>query len=125
MQMAFESMLPTTFNGNGLLSLTQNGSPVNYSIESIKGIAYVIFPAGVGQYAATYCGSSISVTVSPATVTLSGGQSQQFTATVTGTSNTAVSWSITPALGRFEHRPLYSTPNGRQRNRTSNRHQLG
>ncbi len=35
----------------------------------------------------------IAVTVTPAAPTLTSGQSQQFTATVTGTTNTAVTWS--------------------------------
>jgi len=37
----------------------------------------------------------VLVTVSPATTTLQPGQTRQFTATVTGTSNTAVAWSAT------------------------------
>ncbi len=37
---------------------------------------------------------SISVTVSPSTITLNTGQSQQFTATVAGTANQAVTWTV-------------------------------
>lgn len=37
---------------------------------------------------------NINVTVSPASVTLPAGDVQQFTATVTGTSNTGVTWSV-------------------------------
>ena len=43
---------------------------------------------------ATITLTPVSVTVSPGTVTLFGGQSQQFTATVSGSSNTAVTWSV-------------------------------
>jgi hypothetical protein len=39
----------------------------------------------------------ISVSVSPATTTLFSGQTQQFTATVSNTANSAVTWTITPA----------------------------
>jgi hypothetical protein len=39
----------------------------------------------------------VTVSVTPATATLYGGQTQQFTASVTNTSNTAVTWKITPA----------------------------
>ncbi|MBZ5727272.1 MAG: DUF2341 domain-containing protein, partial [Acidobacteriia bacterium] len=41
----------------------------------------------------------ISVTVAPGTSTLSGGGTQQFTATVANTTNTAVTWTISPATG--------------------------
>jgi len=37
----------------------------------------------------------VSVTISPTSKTLQAGQTQQFTATVTGTSNTAVTWTAT------------------------------
>src|SRR6266567_8674853 len=40
-------------------------------------------------------GSTISVTVSPSSTTLTSGNTQQFSATVQGTSNTAVTWSAT------------------------------
>src|SRR5262249_29890130 len=39
--------------------------------------------------------ATVSVTVTPSTVTLQPGKTQQFTATVTGTANTAVTWSAT------------------------------
>ncbi len=38
---------------------------------------------------------AVQVTVSPGTITLQPGQTQQFTATVTGSSNTAVTWTAT------------------------------
>src|SRR6185437_8293734 len=38
---------------------------------------------------------AVQVTVAPTNVTLQPGQTQQFTATVSGTSNTAVTWSAT------------------------------
>jgi RHS repeat-associated protein len=42
---------------------------------------------------------TVTVTVSPATATVSASGTQQFTATVTGSTNTAVNWSISPATG--------------------------
>ncbi len=42
---------------------------------------------------------SVSVTVSPASASVTAGGTQQFTATVTGSTNTAVSWTISPATG--------------------------
>ncbi len=43
--------------------------------------------------------SNISVSVSPPSTTLDTAGSQQFTATVTGTSNTAVNWNVNGVLG--------------------------
>lgn len=52
--------------------------------------------------ALTGCGNNITVTVNPGEVTLQPGEIQQFSATVTGTGNTAVTWSVEPqATGGF------------------------
>ena len=53
-------------------------------------------------------GGGITVSVSPSSVTLSSGGSQQFTATVTGTANTAVTWSAT--AGSIGSNGLYAAP---------------
>jgi hypothetical protein len=52
----------------------------------------------------------ISVSVSPKSVSLQAGQSQAFTATVSGATNTAVTWSIQPALGSISSSGLYTAP---------------
>src|SRR5208282_3076771 len=53
----------------------------------------------------------VAVSVTPATATLYGGQTQQFTATVTNTSNTAVTWTISPAgTGTINSSGLYTAP---------------
>ncbi len=69
------------------------------------------------------CGGStsqpppITVSVNPATATVSPGASQQFMATVTGTMNTAVTWQVngTPgsstAAGTITSNGLYTAPN--------------
>ncbi|HEX4135638.1 MAG TPA: LamG domain-containing protein, partial [Bryobacteraceae bacterium] len=55
--------------------------------------------------------SNVSVVVSPGTqINLTGSQSQQFTASVLGTANTAVSWSIDPQLGSISNSGLYAAP---------------
>jgi hypothetical protein len=41
----------------------------------------------------------LSITMTPPNVTLDSGQTQQFTATVSGATNTAVTWTLTPATG--------------------------
>ncbi|MBL8227480.1 MAG: Ig-like domain-containing protein [Bryobacterales bacterium] len=52
----------------------------------------------------------VTVTLAPTSVTLEPGQSRQFTATVAGTSNTAVTWSVQPAVGTITSSGLYTAP---------------
>ncbi len=51
----------------------------------------------------------VTVSVSPSSKTLAGGQSQPFTATVTGSSNTTVTWSMNPLVGNLSGN-VYSAP---------------
>lgn len=51
----------------------------------------------------------VGITVSPATASLYAGQTQQFTATVTNASNTAVTWSVSGS-GTISSTGLYSAP---------------
>src|SRR5262249_11910866 len=53
---------------------------------------------------------AIAVSLSPSAVTLTPGGTQQFTATVTGTSNTGVNWSLNPAVGSIDANGLYTAP---------------
>jgi hypothetical protein len=64
--------------------------------------------AGTSNHTAT----PISVAVTPATSTVAVGKTQQFTATVTGTSNTAVTWSVAggAANGTISSAGLYTAP---------------
>ncbi len=48
--------------------------------------------------------------MSPAFPTIHSGQTQQFTATVTGTSNQAVTWNISPQTGSISSTGLYTAP---------------
>ncbi len=53
----------------------------------------------------------VSVSVTPSSATLYGGQTQQFTANVVNTNNTAVTWTITPAgVGAISTAGLYTAP---------------
>jgi hypothetical protein len=52
---------------------------------------------------------TVSVSVTPSSVALSENQSQQFTAAVTGTTNTAVTWSMSPIVGSLIN-GLYTAP---------------
>ncbi|RMG19937.1 MAG: hypothetical protein D6732_29330, partial [Methanobacteriota archaeon] len=53
----------------------------------------------------------ISVSVSPSSITLDSGGSQQFTATVLGAEDTSVSWSIVSGVGNISPTGLYTAPN--------------
>ncbi len=50
------------------------------------------------------------MSLSPSTVSLAPSGTQQFTATVLGTSNTAVTWSINPPVGTISSAGLYTAP---------------
>jgi RHS repeat-associated protein len=54
----------------------------------------------------------VSVSVTPTTATLYGGQTQQFNATVANSTNTAVTWTISPATGAgtISTAGLYTAP---------------
>jgi uncharacterized protein (TIGR03437 family) len=54
-------------------------------------------------------GSGVNIGVNPPSVTLTTSQSTQFTATVTGNANTAVTWSMNPALGSLTN-GFYTAP---------------
>lgn len=58
----------------------------------------------------TISGSAgVAVSITPSTATLSNGQTAQFSATVTGSSNTAVTWSLNPPVGSL-NAGVYTAP---------------
>jgi len=67
-------------------SSTVTVTAVSQADTAVSGSATVTFP-------------SIAVSVSPTTVTVAFGAQTQFTATVTGTSNTTVTWQVNGATG--------------------------
>jgi Domain of Unknown Function (DUF1080) len=48
------AMIPAATSAGTLASLTVGGTPVTFTTETIKGIAYAIFPATTGTYTASY-----------------------------------------------------------------------
>ena len=67
---------------------------------------------GCGGSGASTPPPQIFVTVSPSTATVSVGHTQQFTATVTGTTNTSVTWTVAggPSNGTMATSGLYTAP---------------
>ena len=54
--------------------------------------------------------AAVTVSVSPTTANLRPGQTQQFTATVTSSSNTAVTWSVSAGNGSINSAGMYTAP---------------
>lgn len=54
----------------------------------------------------------VTISLSPASVSLGSSATQQFAASVANTSNTAVTWTITPAVGTISASGLYTAPAG-------------
>lgn len=52
----------------------------------------------------------VAVAVNPASVSLSANGTQQFTATVTGSGNTGVTWTISPLVGSISATGMYVAP---------------
>ena len=53
----------------------------------------------------------MTITVSPTSASLTGGQTSTIKATVTGASNSSVTWSVSPAVGTVSSGGVYTAPN--------------
>lgn len=58
--------------------------------------------------------SGVQISISPSTATVNEGGTQQFVATVTGTSNTAVNWSVLSGTGTISSSGLFKAPNSQE-----------
>jgi len=68
--------------------------------------------AGVSSLsiAGTYTIQAPTISLTPSSVSLTASQTQTFMATVSGASNTAVAWSLTPLVGSISAAGLYTAP---------------
>lgn len=117
------------FWGSPVYSGTYNGSPVvlpmtqtavsqgvNFSAPphtSAEFGAFVVMPRVSGTGGGNGGGGNptpVSVSVSPSSTTVSAGGTQQFSASVTGSSNTSVTWSLSSAVGTISSTGLYTAP---------------
>jgi hypothetical protein len=63
-------MLPSHSGSNALTLITRAGTPINFNLETIKGIEYAFFDASItGNYTATYGNLTATLT---GTITLQG-----------------------------------------------------
>ena len=49
-----QTMLPVQGPTGTLTGITRAGSPVSYTVQTIKGVQYAFFPAATATYQATY-----------------------------------------------------------------------
>ena len=120
--------------GQRIFNVAINGSPVlpNFDIIAAAGAPYtaldktfttattngtitIQFTAGTADYPKisaieVSAASGVSVQVNPPTTSLYASQPQQFTASVTGSTNTAVTWSYNPQVGTLTAGGLYTAP---------------
>lgn len=85
--------------------------PVTVTGNSIT-IQFITGPADFPKVSAISIkqSSGVGIQVSPTAATLQASQSQQFTATISGTSNLGVTWSVSPQVGTLSSTGLYTAP---------------
>ena len=86
-------------------------APASLSLSSVVTVSAVSVADGtkIGEAVITLT-PRVQVAIAPAAITLFGGQTQQFTATVQGAANPAVTWSLSPATGEISAAGLYRAP---------------
>ena len=62
-------------------------------------VSMAVIWSGCGGGKSSTTTTTVSVTISPTTASIAGGGTQQFTATVTGSTNTAVTWAVSGTAG--------------------------
>ena len=92
-----QAMLPYASSAGGLSGITQNGTPVSYSLQTIKGVQYAFFSAVTGAYQATYS-TALPPVISAVTAT-PGTTTATITWTTDKNSNSRVDYGTTPSLG--------------------------
>ncbi len=90
-----QTLLPAGFGGRFLTALTRNGSPVAFSVQTIKGVAYATFNSAAGDYAAEY-----AIDNAPPVISAVAAAPTAASAVVTWTTNEAatstVNYGISP-----------------------------
>jgi hypothetical protein len=117
-QLATQTITASNFTGG---SVTWSSSDTTVATVNSSGVVTARAKAGTATITATGVSNgaqtatcavtvpAVSVSISPSPVTLAQGASQTFTATVTGTTNTAVTWSRSGA-GTVDSSGHYTAP---------------
>lgn len=94
-------------SSTGILS----GTPMAAGVFALTVSATNAVGSNSKQFSLTVnAAATVAVSLSPASVTLTQSQTRSFSATVTNTGNTAVTWALSPALGSITATGLYSAP---------------
>jgi hypothetical protein len=100
--------------GSGAGSIDQTGlyqaPPIVTANQTVTVTATSTFETPAVTGTATVTLQAVMLTVAPASVSLTNNQTQLFSATVTGSGNTAVNWSISPQTGTIDATGLYTAP---------------
>lgn len=106
-------------------TLTSNGSTTTYTAPQTIAVSPVLVSvrARSNEDTTRYADAVITISkqpidtthkvalvLSPLSITLQAGQTQQFTATVTGNANTGVTWKLVSGLGSLSATGQYSAP---------------
>src|SRR5215212_419100 len=93
-------MLPASFSGQALQSISRDGTAVTFTRETIKGVAYATFPATAGTYSATYAPDTTGPAISARAATASADGSATITWTTDEASDSRVEYGTTATLGQ-------------------------
>jgi hypothetical protein len=82
----------------------------NVSGHVVISVINTAYPNGVVSGVFFGSNSAVSVSINPPGVNLAPGQTQQFAAAVTGSTNQNVTWALSPAVGSISQTGLYTAP---------------
>ena len=100
-----------------MVTVSANTTSVGFSanVSAVSTTQTALLTASAGNVAKSFgiqlnAVIPVSVTLIPVSVSLTAAQKQAFTATVANTSNTAVTWSLSAAVGSISSAGLYTAP---------------
>lgn len=102
----------TALRASGVTTAAQVGTTLKVSVTNTGAGSVTTAAVNLGVRAAP----PVTVTVGPASVSVNAGRTQQFSASITGSTNTAVAWSVNgvaggnAALGTISASGLYTAP---------------
>jgi hypothetical protein len=107
---------------NQLVYQALNTNSINTFLNVVQGTHFLVVQAYIGTWIKTgenftvANGQQVSVSIAPTMASVPVGATQQFTATVSGTSNTAVTWAVdgvpsgNASVGTVDANGLYTAP---------------
>jgi hypothetical protein len=87
-----QGMVPGSFGGKALKTVTRDGSPVTVTKQTIKGVEYGFFTATAGQYAASYEADTTAPGISSVTATAAADGTAKVTWTTDETADSRVDY---------------------------------